>query len=285
MRRHVTSAALTLLSASLSAVCLLAASSAIADPVVYHSTTGVDPGAVHTLPRDQVNTPVEIWIDSGDIEGESAPGTACDDGTGDETCGLDVEILVSGDGWIASFTPDAGVVAAPSVFGPGVQALRANAIFPSSPPPGPRRIGVLGVDTTGANDTRIDVIGHHRVGAALQLETLSPTLIAQTPPVVLTDSDLDGIPDHADNCLLDANPSQLDSDGDDYGNLCDCDFNQNLLCEANDFLEFGAAYLMSVPPANPEIDMDGDGLVDALDFLRFGGMYLGPPGPSGTVDP
>lgn len=38
---------------------------------------------------------------------------------------------------------------------------------------------------------------------------------------ILPDGDGDGIPDQSDNCPASANPSQLDTDGDDVGNACD----------------------------------------------------------------
>ena len=37
----------------------------------------------------------------------------------------------------------------------------------------------------------------------------------------LADPDGDGIPQSCDNCLLASNPGQEDTDGDDYGDLCD----------------------------------------------------------------
>jgi plastocyanin len=40
------------------------------------------------------------------------------------------------------------------------------------------------------------------------------------------DGDGDGIPDIVDNCPFQANPSQVDSDMDQYGSACDCDDNQ-----------------------------------------------------------
>jgi hypothetical protein len=39
----------------------------------------------------------------------------------------------------------------------------------------------------------------------------------------LPDSDEDGVEDAIDNCPVDANPDQLDTDGDTEGNACDTD--------------------------------------------------------------
>ena len=41
------------------------------------------------------------------------------------------------------------------------------------------------------------------------------------------DADDDGISNSFDNCVLEANSSQLDGDGDGFGNACDADFDQD----------------------------------------------------------
>jgi hypothetical protein len=103
--------------------------------------------------------------------------------------------------------------------------------------------------------------------------------------VTVPDTDSDGVPDEWDNCLLDANPSQIDSDLDGIGNVCDCDFNNDGVCGGGDFLLFGTAFgLGTVPPADPNADMNGDGVVGGGDFLLFGaGVGGGIPGPSGLA--
>ena len=40
------------------------------------------------------------------------------------------------------------------------------------------------------------------------------------------DTDSDGVLDDSDNCIIVANPAQIDSDGDGHGNICDGDFNK-----------------------------------------------------------
>lgn len=49
------------------------------------------------------------------------------------------------------------------------------------------------------------------------------------------DADGDGIAATQDNCTLEANPTQLDADGDGYGNLCDADLNNSGLVTTADF--------------------------------------------------
>jgi len=99
--------------------------------------------------------------------------------------------------------------------------------------------------------------------------------------VTLPDADLDGVPDEWDNCSIDMNASQLDSDLDGIGNACDCDFDNNNFCDTADFLTLGSNFNQAVPPANPNTDMDGNLFVDTADFLALGARFNGPPGPSG----
>lgn len=99
------------------------------------------------------------------------------------------------------------------------------------------------------------------------------------------DQDGDGIPDDADNCILHANGplipdaggnSQLDVDGDNYGNVCDPDFDDNLIVNAADL-----AYLKSnFFTGDPEADLNGDGIVNAADLAILRAFFFKPPGPS-----
>ena len=113
------------------------------------------------------------------------------------------------------------------------------------------------------------------------------TLHAGFWPIVasaaLLDSDGDGIPDASDNCIDVPNGGQLDSDGDDYGNACDCDFDQNLACSIADFSIFREDYITTVD-RGVGTDMDGNGAVSIADFSLFRPGYVaGAPGPSGLA--
>ena len=97
------------------------------------------------------------------------------------------------------------------------------------------------------------------------------------------DSDGDGIPDASDNCIEEENASQLDTDGDDYGNACDCDFDQNLACSIADFSIFREDYIATAD-RGVGTDMDGNGAVSIADFSLFRTGYVaGVPGPSGLT--
>jgi len=101
------------------------------------------------------------------------------------------------------------------------------------------------------------------------------------------DPDADGVPDSTDNCLLVGNPSQLDTDGDGFGNHCDADFDQDGATGGADFGTFRRCWLQALPasagpPADPtceESDLDGDGFVSAADFALFKSEFLTPVGP------
>jgi hypothetical protein len=99
------------------------------------------------------------------------------------------------------------------------------------------------------------------------------------------DVDSDGVTDVEDACLLVANSSQLDTDGDGYGNACDADYNGDGSVGGSDWLALGAAFGASVgsPDYDPAIDMNGDGTIGGPELLLVGGSFGGPPGPSGLA--
>jgi len=118
------------------------------------------------------------------------------------------------------------------------------------------------------------------------------------------DVDDDGVDDLDDNCPVTPNSSQLDVDGDGAGNACDCDFNQDGLCDVSDALRFLNDFCADndtfvEPPIDctatenqnqgPETNMDGEGLVSLEDSALYNAnVENGGPGeelPSPPVDP
>ncbi|MFK8015074.1 MAG: hypothetical protein AB8G17_06505 [Gammaproteobacteria bacterium] len=89
------------------------------------------------------------------------------------------------------------------------------------------------------------------------------------------DTDSDGIIDAADNCTLVGNPSQLDSDGDGYGNACDGDFNNDCIVNIADLALLRQFFFTG----NPIFDLNGDGVVNIADLGLFRPLFFGPPGP------
>jgi hypothetical protein len=105
----------------------------------------------------------------------------------------------------------------------------------------------------------------------------------ETQNACVSDGDGDGVVDHADNCLDEPNPMQVDSDGDGYGNACDADYDQNGVVGASDFNALRAAFGTSSGDAayRAEVDCNSDGLIGAPDFQCFKRLFGNPPGPSG----
>ena len=100
---------------------------------------------------------------------------------------------------------------------------------------------------------------------------------------VLPDADRDGVFDGQDNCSNDPNPSQLDADGDGYGNLCDADLNNSGMVTTADF-----GVMLSVlgrsatsSPAAAAADLNGSGTVTSTDFGILRNRLNTAPGPSG----
>lgn len=110
-----------------------------------------------------------------------------------------------------------------------------------------------------------------------------------------TDSDGDNIVDYWDNCQQSSNEKQYDTDGDGYGNACDCDINGEEggdgVVDLSDFNVLKAAWNSTgpimIPGApgepntyteasenwNPDADFNGDLKVDMSDFNIFKSRY------------
>ena len=107
---------------------------------------------------------------------------------------------------------------------------------------------------------------------------LEPGFLA--PP----DTDTDFVRDFMDNCTLDPNTTQLDTNGDGFGNLCDPDLNNDGLVNFIDYSQIIDAFLSAPGQANwnPDADLTGDNAVNFLDVFRFQLFFLSAPGPSGV---
>ena len=95
----------------------------------------------------------------------------------------------------------------------------------------------------------------------------------------LSDSDCDGVNDSVDNCTEVANASQLDTDGDNYGNVCDADFDNTGFVNFADLAYFKTKFGSS----DSETDLDGSGFVNFADLAIFKTLFGKAPGPSGLA--
>ncbi len=107
--------------------------------------------------------------------------------------------------------------------------------------------------------------------------------LALPTPSAAVDSDGDGIQDSVDMCVAVPDAAQADTDGDLYGNICDCDFDQDSSCGIQDFNLFLPDFAASVD-SGIGTDMNSDGSVGISDFNLFlPGFQASVPGPSGLV--
>jgi hypothetical protein len=99
------------------------------------------------------------------------------------------------------------------------------------------------------------------------------------------DADADGVADVLDNCTLVANPGQLDTDNDGYGNICDADLNNSGTVTTADYgllrSVLGQAATASATAANA--DMNGSGTVTTADYGLLRARLGTTPGPSGLA--
>ena len=101
----------------------------------------------------------------------------------------------------------------------------------------------------------------------------------EAPP----DSDEDVVKDFLDNCTLEKNTDQRDTNSDRIGNACDADITNDCAVNFGDLAELKAAFVPG--PYDPDADFNGDGFVNFGDlaFMKstfFNGANPGP-GPSG----
>jgi len=172
--------------------------------------------------------------------------------------------------------------------------------------PPPSSDGVIAVVTVTGTQQGASLVELPGAILADASEVPVPHSLVADPLIVITDGaglpddDSDGIPDAVDNCTLAANGpdlpdvagnAQLDSDRDGYGNLCDCDLNNDGICGQPDYSILLACFgRLTGPgtgpladPACEESDMNGDGAVGQPDYSLFLVGFGGEPGPSGRM--
>lgn len=92
----------------------------------------------------------------------------------------------------------------------------------------------------------------------------------------LVDLDGESIADICDNCTGVANASQLDADGDLFGNVCDADLNNDMFVDFGDVAPMVRGFIWQ----DPNADLNADGTVNFGDIQVFVDSYMKPPGPS-----
>jgi len=169
--------------------------SAAATPALYHSpgNTGLDPATIDpTKPPDIVSRSsfqeVYLWIDPGGIP--HTTGTICDNGDGDDTCGLHFKLcLAPGISFIGFADATGGVVEQSSSppckdEGPGTQINIAILTTASPLPSEPSQIGTLQVDTSAVDDGLVTLEMLQAVDADLELKDGIPTTLVPEPGLI-----------------------------------------------------------------------------------------------------
>jgi len=141
---------------------------------------------------------------------------------------------------------------------------------------------LLGWSVAGAGDVNGDNLADVIVGALL-FDAGERDGGAAFVFLGVEDLDGDRFAEGFDNCVVVPNSGQEDTDGDGFGNACDCDFDQNGECDVADFTIFREDYIAAAD-RGVGTDMDGNGAVSVADFSLFRTGYVtGVPGPSGLV--
>jgi hypothetical protein len=149
----------------------------------------------------------------------------------------------------------------------------ALSVSPAQVPIGPWAVGAIavGLALVGAR-----LLGRRGLAGLAALAVLAAAGSARA----VTDSDGDGLPDVLDNCIAASNASQLDTDRDGFGNLCDPDLNNDGIVNSIDLGMFKAAFGSN---NNPNADFNGDGIANSLDLGILKPFFLRAPGPTGVV--
>lgn len=134
-----------------------------------------------------------------------------------------------------------------------------------------------------AGQAAADGAGH----AAAGLPDQQILAVADEPAALASvdgaDTDRDGVPDRADNCIQVPNRDQRDTNADGIGNACDPDLDNNGRIDFADLGLLRQAFLASPRDAryNPHADFNGDGQVNFADLGLLRQRMFRAPGPAG----
>jgi len=109
-----------------------------------------------------------------------------------------------------------------------------------------------------------------------------PPVMRYVAKKLAPDSDADDVDDDDDNCLLQANPLQLDFDSDGFGDACDADYDNSGRVTIGDFHHFRSVFELNRgdPGFDPAADHDNSGSVTLSDLQSLRRSFGIAPGPS-----
>lgn len=104
------------------------------------------------------------------------------------------------------------------------------------------------------------------------------TVTVNTTP----DDDADGVVNSCDNCLLEANADQCDTNNDRFGNVCDADLDNNGITNSFDLSIMRDSFGQG---GDNDADLDCNGIVNSFDLTIMREKFGQPPGPTGLAAP
>jgi len=131
-------------------------------------------------------------------------------------------------------------------------------------------------DANSPEDGVLDIDGN----AIISTTTFNSAFLVD---VTNLDFDGDGIGDATDNCSVRVNPDQVDTDGDDCGNLCDADYTQSGIVGIGDFGFYSRCFGTATPLCQHTPPITDTTIVGIADFGFFFQNFGIVPGPSGTT--
>src|SRR5262245_44368122 len=155
---------------------------AIADDVGFDHHTRILPIGTTTLHLYATAGPVPSGVE------EEVCSPAPRGGSGDEICGMDIQVNVAGPAHLTDFRPagppgGTGVAFFPTAFDTTTKSLRLNAARGTDPiPAGAFKIGQLDVTVTGGSGVVVTVSGNAMVLAERQMVDIEPNIIAVPEP-------------------------------------------------------------------------------------------------------
>ena len=157
-----------------------------------HGTVADDPGFDHHTRVLALGTSTLHLYATAGPNGSGEEEQVCspppNGGSGDEICGMDVQVNVTGPAYIAGFRPagppgGSEITFFPTSFGTATKSLRLNSVRPTNPiPAGAFKFGELDVTVTGASGVSVTVSGNAMVLAERQLVSIEPNIIAVPEP-------------------------------------------------------------------------------------------------------
>jgi hypothetical protein len=148
-----------------------------------------------------------------------------------------------------------------------------------------KRKPALRINELTASSGRVYAECGSRVGAVMRSTIFATafTFLLWGIPAFAADSDADGVEDEFDNCSEAVNYGQDDTDGDDCGNLCDADYDDDGVVGHSDVFRYAPTFGTVGNEEQCHNEPIPGCIVGLPDFGFLIGAFGKIPGPSGTT--